>query len=84
MAEEKAKYKIRRNERLNGHGPKPRDTMPWWYEAAMADFAQREREQAEAAKRGPLSANPMQPWGNPKAPRSRLDSDPDTGRLERR
>lgn len=57
------KYKERRAMRLAGHSPMMREIMPWWYESAMADFAQRERDQAEAAKKGDLSKDPMRPWG---------------------
>lgn len=81
---EESKYKTRHALRLAGHAPKPREGMPWWYEGAMADFAQREREQAEAAKRGPLSSNPMQPWGNPRTPRGARLGEEETARPERR
>lgn len=57
------KYKARRALRLAGHAPMMRERMPWWYESAMADFAQREKDQAEAAKKGDLSRDPMRPWG---------------------
>ncbi len=69
MSEEKAKYKARRARRLNGSPPEAREIMPWWYESAMADFNQREKEQAAAALKGPLSSNPNVPWGHEKPKR---------------
>lgn len=79
--EEKAKYKNRRLARLNGHAAKPRDKMPWWYESVMADFSKREKDQLEAAQKGPLSTNPMVPWGNDK-PRRQPDEG-EGGRVRR-
>jgi hypothetical protein len=81
IVSEESKYKTRRAVRLAGHGPKLREKMPWWYEGAMADFAQREREQAESAKKGPLSSDPMQPWGNPRPRRVRDENAPRVDRF---
>lgn len=72
--ESKSKYKVRQHARLLGHAPKPRDIMPWWYESAMKDFQEREREQSEAMRRGPLSTNPMVPWGNDKPRRPAVEA----------
>ncbi len=67
--EAKSKYKIRHAARLLGHAPKPREVMPWFYDFFMKDFAEREREQAEAQRRGPLSTDPQRPWGGPRSRR---------------
>ena len=80
----KSPYKTRREMRLAGHGPKPREKMPWWYEGAMADFAQREKDQLAASQRGPLSTNPMVPWGNEKPKRTFEDGEERPGRFRRR
>lgn len=78
------KYKERRAMRLAGHPPMMRERMPWWYEAAMADFAQREKEQAEAAKKGELSKDPMRPWGVQREKRDYFSSKPPRPGKQRR
>lgn len=67
------KYKTRRRARLAGQPMLSRDQMPWWYESTLKDFRAREKEQAAAARRGPLSTDPMVPWGNER-PRRRLEA----------
>jgi hypothetical protein len=73
--ESKSKYKSRHAARLLGHAPKPRDTMPWFYDFFMKDFAQRDAEQAEATRRGPLSTDPQRPWGGPRSRREEEGSE---------
>lgn len=67
----KSKYKQRKLMRLRGHAAMPRDP-PKYYAEFMADFLLREKEQAEAARNGPLSTDPQRPWGNKRIPREQL------------
>ncbi len=67
----KSKYKQRKLLRLRGHAPQPRDP-PHYYAEFMADFQLREKEQAEAARQGPLSTDPQRPWGGRRISREQM------------
>ncbi len=69
-----SKYKARKAHRLNGHNPQPRDN-PHFYAEFMADFMLREKEQAEAARQGPLSTDPQRPWGCKKVNRFEVEEE---------
>jgi len=67
----KSKYKQRKLMRMRGHAPKLREP-PHYYAEFMADFLLRDKEQAEAARKGPLSTDPQRPWGNKRLTREQL------------
>ncbi len=60
-----SKYKNRKAHRMNGHAAEPRPAHKYLAEF-LADFLARDREQAEAARNGPLSTDPLRPWGSRK------------------
>jgi hypothetical protein len=43
-----------------------REVMPWFHAYFVKDFGEREKEQALAASKGPLSKNPLVCWGSEK------------------
>jgi len=71
----KSQYKTRKAERLHGRTMEQRENMPWFYTMVMKDFGLREMEQAEAARRAPLSTDPNVPWGNVRARRAAAEEE---------